>query len=40
MKKITAILASVMTVAVLITLDNAIAANGNTVIEIDKHKYS
>ena len=36
MKKITAILISVMTMAGLITFNTAIAANGSTVIEIDK----
>ena len=36
MKKINTILIGVMTVAVLITFNTAIAANGSTVIEIDK----
>ena len=36
MKKMTAILISVMTIAVLITFNAAIASNGSTVIEIDK----
>jgi hypothetical protein len=36
MKKITAILISVMTIAVLITFNTAIATNGSTVIEINK----
>ena len=36
MRKITAILITVMTMAGLITFNTAIAANGSTVIEIDK----
>ncbi len=36
MKKITAILISIMTMAVLITFNTAIATNGSTVIEINK----
>ena len=37
MKKMTAILITVMTMAGLITFNTAIAANGNTAIEIDKN---
>jgi len=37
MKKITIILITVMTMAGLITFNTAIAANGNTAIEIDKN---
>ena len=37
MKKITAILITVMTMAGLITFNTAIAANGNTAIKIDKN---
>ena len=37
MKKMTAILITVMTMAGLITFNTAIAANGNTVSEIDKN---
>jgi hypothetical protein len=40
MKKITAILISVMTMAGLITFNTAIAANGNTAIEIDKNSQA
>jgi len=36
MKKMTEILISVMTIAVLITFNTAIASNGSTIIEIDK----
>ena len=36
MKKMTAILISVMTIAVSITFNTAIASNGSTIIEIDK----
>lgn len=37
MKKMTTILITVMTMAGLITFNTAIAANGNTAIEIDKN---